>query len=442
MRYPAEAGTTSLLAEHLFEGLFWQTIYEWEIKVLCAGGLSGLRRGGFFDKMVRMCEEWMISRLEAARAAGMERSARVVPEAGGKFKLEGREVLNFSSNDYLDLGRHRHVMDCSREALDQYGIGSASSRLVTGTLPIHETLEARLAKEKGFEAALVFGSGYMANAGTIPVLAGREDVILADKLVHASMIDACRLSGAKLVRFAHNDVEALERRLEQVGDFAGRKLILTESVFSMDGDLAPLKEIAALARKHDAMLMVDEAHACGTFGPNGSGLIREHELESDVTVSMGTMSKAMAGYGGYVACSENLRKLLVHESRAFIFTTAPPPAVMGAALGVLDVFEASPRLGAILQANADYFRMLLNDAGLDTLQSRSQIIPIVIGENEKAVAVSMKLREQGIIASAIRPPTVPEGTARLRLSVTLAHLVDDLEHAAKVIAETIRQCGC
>ena len=385
-----------------------------------------------------MREDWIQPILDEAKTQGLERTALPYPETGGKIVLDGKEMLNFSSNDYLDLSRHRHVMDCAREALDQYGIGATASRLVSGTLPIHEELEARLAKEKGYEAALVFGSGYMANAGTIPVLAGRNDLIFADKLVHASMIDACKLSGAKLVRFAHNDVQALGRRLEQFPAPNNRRLIITESVFSMDGDIAPLAEIAALAKKHDAMLMVDEAHASGTFGPNGAGLVRELGLENSVTVSMGTMSKAMAGYGGFVACSKNLRNLLVSSARAFIYTTAPPPASIGAALGIMDVLESSPRLGAILQANAAYFRSLLHAANLDTLQSQSQIIPIVMGENDKAVSISRKLRDQGIIASAIRPPTVPAGSARLRLSITLAHHVDDLDRAAEQIIETIK----
>jgi 8-amino-7-oxononanoate synthase len=389
------------------------------------------------DKVSSMREDWIPPLLDEAKTKGLERSARAFPEAGGKIKIDGREVLNFSSNDYLGLAHHRHVIDRSREALDQYGVGSTASRLVTGTLPIHEELEARLARDKGYESALVFGSGYMANAGTIPVLAGRDDLIFADKLVHASMIDACRLSGAKLVRYAHNDVPALDKRLNQYSASTGRKLILTESVFSMDGDLAPLAEISALAEKHGAMLMVDEAHSSGTFGPNGAGLVREYGLEDAVTVSMGTLSKAFAGYGGFVACSTNLRRLLVHSARAFIYTTAPPPAVIGAALGIMDVLEASPNLGNILQANADYFRSLLHEGGLDTLQSHSQIIPIVIGDNEKSVGISQQLREQDIIAAAIRPPTVPDGSARLRLSVTLDHHVDDLERAAKLLIETV-----
>jgi 8-amino-7-oxononanoate synthase len=386
-----------------------------------------------------MREDWIQPILDEARTKGLERTARVYPAAGGKIKIDGKDVLNFSSNDYLDIAQHRHVMDCSREALDKYGIGSTSSRLVTGTLPIHEELEARIAAEKGYPSALVFGSGYMTNAGTIPVLAGRDDLIFADKLVHASMIDACKLSGAKLIRFTHNDSTALEERLEQYPANGNRRLIITEAVFSMDGDLAPLSEIAALADKYDAMLMIDEAHSSGTFGPKGAGLIREYGLEQSVTVSMGTMSKAFAGYGGFVACSENLRNLLIHSSRAFIYTTAPPPAVMGAALGILDVLTSSPRLGAILQANAEYFRSLLHEAGLDTMNSQSQIIPIVIGDNEKAAAISLKLREKGIIAAAIRPPTVPAGSARLRLSVTLAHHVGDLEFAAKQIIKAVKE---
>jgi 8-amino-7-oxononanoate synthase len=436
-----DAGRSKLFSIHITLSLSKETIfsrksdYTSHIQPLVK---ARLHPRVVYDKVPPMREDWIQPILDKAQSQGLERSARTFPETGGKIKIDGREVLNFSSNDYLDLAHHRHVMDRSREALDHYGIGSAASRLVTGTLPIHEELEERLAREKGYEAALVFGSGYMANAGTIPILAGRNDLIFADKLVHASMIDACKLSGAKLVRFAHNDLHDLEKRLERHAANSGRKLIITESVFSMDGDIAPLSEIAGLAEKHGAMLMVDEAHASGSFGPKGAGLIRELGLEDSVTVSMGTMSKAMAGYGGFVACSSNLRKLLINSARAFIYTTAPPPAVIGAALGAMDVLEASPRLGNILQANADYFRSLIHEGGLDTLQSQSQIIPVIIGDNEKAVAVSKLLRDQGIIAAAIRPPTVPPRSARLRLSVTLAHHVDDLERAAGCIIAAVK----
>jgi glycine C-acetyltransferase/8-amino-7-oxononanoate synthase len=400
--------------------------------------ISALKRSGLRATMPDMHTDWIPPLLQQIRSDGLERTARPFPAAGGKFKVDGEDILNFSSNDYLDLAHHPHVIDRSRQALDQYGSGAAASRLVTGTLPIHEELEKRIAREKGYEQALVYGSGYMANAGTIPVLAGRNDLIFADRLVHASMIDACRLSGARLVRFAHNDAESLEQRLLKHADRDGRRLVLTESVFSMDGDLAPLNELCAAAERHGAMLMVDEAHASGIFGPLGAGLVRELGLEGRVTVSMGTLSKALAGYGGFIACAADLRQLLINTSRAFIYTTAPPPAVVGAALGALDVLAATPNLGRILQANADYFRSLLQAGGLDTLQSRSQIIPVVIGHNEKAVRVAERLHEEGIIAAAIRPPTVPAGTARLRLSVTLAHMVDDLERAAGLIIEAAK----
>lgn len=403
-----------------------------------SGGVFGVAPARPLGQPLRMDESWIQHQLNTFEKQGLERRARVYPETGGKIKTGGQTLLNFSGNDYLNLARHPHVIERAKQALEKYGAGATASRLVSGTLPLHEELENRLAAEKGKEAALVFGSGYMANAGTIPILAGRDDLIFADKLVHASMIDACQLSSAKLVRWAHNDVQALENRLEQFSDSSGRKLIITESVFSMDGDLAPLTEISALAEKHGAMLMVDEAHATGIFGPNGAGLIRENSLQNNVAVSMGTMSKAMAGYGGYVACSTHLRKLLIHSSRAFIFTTAPPPAVIGAALGALDVLEKEPDLGSRLLTNAEAFRQHLKSAGLNTLASQSQIIPVVIGENEKAVAVSAKLRESGMIVPAIRPPTVPAGSARLRISVSLAHSSENLERAADLIIQKVK----
>ena len=374
-----------------------------------------------------------------AKARGLARRARRFPAVGGRFVEAGREILSFASNDYLDLAGHPHVKARSAEALERFGAGAAASRLVSGTLPIHEELEARLAAEKGYAAALVFGSGYLANVGVLPALVGRGDRVVADKLIHASLIDACRLSGARLLRFAHNDLESLERRLKQCAGASGRTLVVTESVFSMDGDLAPLREIAERTERFGAMLYVDEAHAAGIFGPSGAGRVRGEGVEGAVSVSMGTLSKALGGYGGYVACSERLREWLVHSARAFIYTTAPAPAVVGAALGALDVLEATPQLGDVLLANADYFRSLLRESGLDMPESRSQIVPVLAGSNERATAVSERLREGGIVAPAIRPPTVPDGTARLRLSVTLAHRVEDLERTAKAVAEAMAE---
>lgn len=346
-------------------------------------------------------------------------------------------LLNFSSNDYLDLAHHPDVVAAAERALRTAGAGATASRLVSGTLPLHEELEARLARLKGYPAALLFGSGYLANLGLLGALLGRGDVVFADRLAHASLMDAAILSRAELQRFRHNDPQHLDALLRKYAG-TGRKLVVTESVFSMDGDVAPLPELAAVAQQHGALLLVDEAHATGVFGPGGSGLVHEHKLEAMVNFSMGTLSKALGGYGGFVACSEVLRALLVNRARAFIYTTAPPPAVTGAALGALDVLEKNPGWGADLLRRAAWFRAQLRAAGFDVMQSASQIIPIQVGENARALAVAEQLRAAGLLAIAIRPPTVPEGTARLRLSVTRAHSEADLARAVELIRTTLR----
>ena len=251
------------------------------------------------------------------------------------------------------------------------------------------------------------------------------------------MLDGIRLSGAKLMRFKHNDPADLQELLDRQVGKTQRKLILVESVYSMDGDLAPLREIAQLAADHEAMLMVDEAHAVGMYGPNGEGRVRELGLTSSVTLSMGTLSKALAGYGGYVCCSEQMRSYLVQHSRSFIYTTAPPPAQVGAALGALDVLEQTPNMGSTLLERASRFRAALHGNGLNTLRSESQIIPVVVGENEKVMRIAQCLREQDILVGAIRPPTVPEGTARLRISLSLAHSDADIDRAIELITQAV-----
>ena len=295
-----------------------------------------------------------------------------------------------------------------------------------------------IAALKGYPEALLFGSGFLANTGVITALAGRSDHVFADKLAHASIIDGIVLSRANLKRFHHNDADHLKTLLGQC-PAGGRKLVVTESVFSMDGDIALLPEITSLAVEQGAMVMVDEAHATGVFGPRGSGLIREHGLEERVNVSMGTLSKALGGYGGFIACSPALRELLVNRARSFIYTTGLPPSVVGSALGALAVVEKADNPGVELLRRAAIFRRRLQQAGLDTLNSQSQIIPVLIGENARTLAVAQRLKSKGILTVAIRPPTVPEGTARLRLSVTLDHTDNDLEWAAEeIIAEATR----
>lgn len=374
-------------------------------------------------------EDWIAGELDSRRREGLERRPATYPEAGGKITLDGKVFLNLASNDYLDLSRHPAVISAAAGALRVFGAGATASRLVTGTLSIHCELEAALAKLKGYPAALAFGSGYMANAGVIASLAGRDDTVLVDKLAHASILDAVILSRARLQRFRHNDVAHLEELLKKDCG-TGRRLVVTESVFSMDGDIAPLRDIAAAASKASAMLMVDEAHATGVFGPGGSGLVRELGLEQDVNVSMGTLSKALGGYGGFIACSAQMRELMINTARPFIFSTGLPPASAASALAAIGVMAERPGMGRDLLENAARLRRRLRDAGLDTGSSSSQIVPVIVGENHIAVEMAERLKARGILVAAIRPPTVPAGTARLRLSVSLAHSMADLDRAA------------
>ncbi|MBU4199921.1 MAG: 8-amino-7-oxononanoate synthase [Verrucomicrobia bacterium] len=385
-------------------------------------------------------EDAWIAELQQLRDRGLERQIRQYPEAGGKIRVDDRLLLNFSSNDYLGLARNPDVMASSESALRRWGAGSGASRLVTGSLPCHDELDQRLAVCKGYPAALVFGSGFLANVGIIPALLERTDWIVVDRLAHASLIDAAILSRAVLHRFQHNDAVHLDAILGKKPS-AVKCLIVTESVFSMDGDLAPLKAIADVAQRHEALLMVDEAHATGIFGPGGGGLVRELNLESCVAIAMGTLSKALGSYGGFVACSETLRSILVNRARSLIFSTSLPPAVIGAALGALQYLETHPSLGAMLLDRSARFRARLHAAGFQTGGSASQIIPLIVGDNHKTLRFAQRLQKHGILTVAIRPPTVPPGTARLRLSVTLDHSPEDLEQAADILVRDARDEG-
>jgi len=384
-------------------------------------------------------EQWIAPALEDLAAQNLSRHALLFPEAGGVCEHDGRRVLNLSTNDYLNLSRHPLVLARARQALDTYGAGATASRLITGTLPLHEELEQRLAILKGYPAALLFGAGYLTNCGALDALLGRGDAVFADRLSHASLLDAARMTGARLHRFAHNDPDALRKLLERHA--APRRLIVTESVFSMDGDTAPLRAIGELATAHGALLLVDEAHATGVCGPRGSGEIAAQDARAFVNLSMGTLSKALGGYGGFIACSEAMRTWLVNRARSFIYTTAPPPPVVGAALGALDALDLDPDMGARLLARAHAFRARLQEAGLDTDASCTHIIPVRAGANDTALRWAARLRERGIVAVAIRPPTVPQGQARLRLSLSLAHTDDDLDRAAHEIITAARAEG-
>lgn len=389
---------------------------------------------------MRVTETWLEEALGSLWAEGLERTLTPYPNTGAELRVGQRTLLNFSSNDYLGLARHPVVLAAAAAAVQQYGAGATASRLVTGSLTCHEELEQQLAALKGYSAALVFGSGYAANVGIVSALVGRDDHIFIDRLAHASLVDASVLSRAKIHRIHHNDPDDLKRALRSCPS-GGKRLMVTESVFSMDGDVAPVLALAGVAEEAGAMALVDEAHATGVFGHGGTGMIRLACAESQINCSMGTLSKALGGFGGFVACSREMRRWLIHKARSFVYSTALPPAMVGAALGALQCLRENPDMGRQLLDRAALFRARLQAAGLDTGSSESQIIPVMVGENERAIRLQRRLLEQGILAVAIRPPTVPRGTARLRLAVSLEHTPDMLDRVAGIIAEAARLEG-
>ncbi len=376
-------------------------------------------------------------RLAELRAAGLERRTRRVDGASGPWvRIDGREVLLLCANDYLGLAGDERVREAAAGAALRWGAGAGASRLVSGTLPIHEELEARLAAWERRERAVLFGSGYLANVGVISALAERGDVVFSDALNHASIVDGCRLSRAEVFVYRHADVEHLAWGLARA---EGRgALVVTDSVFSMDGDVAPLAEIVALARRWGARTVVDEAHGTGCLGLGGRGAVAAAGLEEQVDVLVGTLGKALGAYGAYVACGGDLAALLVNSARPFIFSTAPPPAAAGAALAALAILEQEPGRPARLQANAALLRDALSAHGLDTGGSSTQILPLVVGAAEDAVAAAEGALGEGVFAQAIRPPTVPAGTSRLRVAVSSEHTPADLRAAADVLARAVR----
>ncbi|WP_374572382.1 8-amino-7-oxononanoate synthase [Phenylobacterium sp.] len=339
---------------------------------------------------------------------------------------EGRRLLSFSCNDYLNLSHHPAVKAAAQAAIAAHGTGAGASRLVTGDHPLFAALEARLATLKGAEAACVFGSGYLANSGIIPTFMREGDLILADELAHACIWSGARLSGAKTDAFRHNDMADLAAKLS-TRPRGGRILIATDGVFSMDGDVAPLDEISALARTHDAWLLVDDAHGLGVLGPEGRGAASLFP-DARVDLSMGTLSKAIGGYGAYVCATRPVIDLLKTRARTLVYSTGLPPANAAAALAALDVIAAEPERVAAPLARA---RRLTCALGLP--EARSAVVPVVLGEADRALAAARALEDQGFLAVAIRPPTVPAGTARLRLAFTAGHTEADVDRLAQAL---------
>jgi glycine C-acetyltransferase len=356
-------------------------------------------------------------RLEDIEQKGRLRRMRIVDgRQGTEVKLDGDERIMLCSNDYLGLAGDERICSAAKNALDRFGFGAGASRLISGNMTSHLELESKLASFKGTEAALLFNSGYTANISVLPALAGVGDLIISDELNHASIIDGCRLSRADVKIYPHNDCEALRRILD---DHRGKRmLIVTESLFSMDGDFAPLSELVALAEEFDATLMVDEAHATGCYGKTGSGLVEQYELTDRGIIQMGTLGKALGGYGAYIAGSRALIDYLINTARGFIFSTALPPSIAAAAAAAIDICRESTEERKKLQETAIMLRNYLIGLGLDVPRGESQIIPIVMGAEDQAMRAAQYLLDCGIYVQGIRPPTVPEGTSRLRLTVT------------------------
>ena len=346
--------------------------------------------------------------------------------ADGRIYIEGREYVDLSSNDYLGLSNHPKLKEASRDAVGSLGTSSSASRLLSGDLRLHHELEEEIASFKNKESALIFNSGYQANTGIIGAIYGRGDAIFSDRLNHASIVDGITLSGAKLFRFRHNDPEHLENMLKKERGMFREALIITESIFSMDGDRAPLKELVDLKERYNCRIMVDEAHATGIFGVRGSGVVEEEDLEENVDLIMGTFGKALGGFGAYMASTNDITRYLVNFCRSFIYSTSLPPSIVAVNMAGVKVIKDEPWRRKGLLENAAYLRSELQRAGFK-VRGTSQIVPLLIGDNEASVRLSEKLKDAGYRALPIRPPTVPEGESRIRFSLTYNHTKDILK---------------
>ena len=382
-------------------------------------------------------KKWLDTERATLEEAGLRRHLRTVRSAPtGTINLDGRDVVLLGSNNYLGLSTHPKVIAAAVEATRAFGTGASGSRLISGNSERYTSLETNLAEVKGTEAALVFSSGYAANTSVIPVLAGEGDLILSDALNHASIIDGCRLSRATKEVYRHCDMEHLKSLLSESQAFQ-RRLIVTDGVFSMDGDIAPLPDICNLAAAHDAMVLVDDAHGFGVLGENGSGTLAHFGLGGENIIQMGTLSKAVGALGGYIAGSHALIEVLVNRARGFIFTTGLPPAIVAAADAALDVMRSEPQLRQRLFSHAKHLKTVLIDLGYTLLPSETQILPVVFGSPQRATDVAEALLTAGVFAPAIRPPAVPTGTSRLRLTVMATHTEAEIQRAIDAFAAVL-----
>ncbi len=385
---------------------------------------------------------WIETELKNLQEAGLYNRIRTIGSAqGARLLVDGRNVLNFCSNNYLGLANHPRLVKAAQDAASLYGVGPAAVRSIAGTLDLHLALERRLAAFKGVESAITFQSGFCANLAVIPALVGKEDMIFSDELNHASIIDGCRLSGAVITRYAHNDPAALEKALEENRGKYRRGLIITDGVFSMDGDIAPLDQICAIANRWDILLMVDDAHGEGVLGRGGRGIVDHFHLHGKVDVEVGTLSKAFGGVGGVVAGSPQIIEWLRQRGRPFLFSSAVPAPDAAATLAAIDILEESTELVDRLWENTRFFKVEMRRLGFNTGQSVTPITPVMLGEAPLAQQFSRDLFEEGVFAMPIGFPTVPRGKARIRVMISAAHSRDDLQQGLEIFQKVGKKLG-
>jgi glycine C-acetyltransferase len=386
--------------------------------------------------------DWIQQELEGLKQAGLYNRIRTIGSPQGPWLVvDGKKVLNFCSNNYLGLANHPALVAAASRAADQLGIGPAAVRSIAGTMTIHLELEKRLAAFKGVEAAITFQSGFAANLATIPALVGKEDVVFSDRLNHASIIDGCRLSGAKIIPYEHNDPASLEAQIKENLSEYRRALVVTDGVFSMDGDIAPLDQIYAVSKKYDLLLMVDDAHGEGVLGKGGRGIVDHFGLHGKVDVEIGTLSKAFGVVGGVVAGSSVIVEWLRQRGRPFLFSSAMTVPDAAACLAALDLLEGSTELVETLWSNTRYFKTEMKALGFNTGLSETPITPVLLGEAPLAQQFSRELFEAGVFAMAIGFPTVPQGKARIRVMISAAHTREDLDTGLDAFSNVGKKLG-
>jgi len=362
-------------------------------------------------------------------------------ESAAESRFDGKQVINLASNNYLGLTTHPKLREAALEAVRKYGVGSGAVRTISGTMSLHMQLEERIAAFKNVEACVVFQSGFAANAGTVSAILGPDDHIISDELNHASIIDGCRLSKARIHVFPHKDVAGAEKILTELDSAGGRKLLISDGVFSMDGDIGPLPGLVEAAEKHGAIMMVDDAHSSGVLGRNGRGTIDHFGLHGRVDIQVGTLSKAIGVLGGYVCGSRDLIEFLYHRARPFLFSTSHPPAVAAACIAAFDVLEQEPERMESLWTNTRYFKKGLSAAGFNTGISETPITPVIVGEAKLAHELSRALFDEGVLATGIGFPTVAKGKARVRTIVTATHTEQELDRALEVFSKVGKRLG-